>query len=503
MLAVGAIAVALAACDSFKEAMTAHVDVVARAGSQELSVTRLGELLGNASVPLQAQNAKDIARAVTNLWVDYQLLGQAAAKGDSLADPKKIDDALWLQVANLRAQKWHDQLMKSRRPAATANDEARYNEGTMLAARHILFTAPSQGMTPAARDSVRKIAEKVRSQATAANFAALAQQYSQDPGSKPRGGALGIFPRGAMVPEFDKAVAALKPGEISPLVETQFGYHIIYRQPYAEVKDEFAGAANQGEQQRADSIWLDELEKNGNIVIKPNAAKEIRAAAADLDAHRTSSTVVASSRAGDLTVARLVKWIESYPARANVSQQLASAPDSVMPVFLKNILQKELVMRQADSAKVQIDTADLNQLHRGFSSTVSSIWSGLGLSPKGLADSAKSGDAKERLAASRVESYIDQLVSQKVNFVEVPKPIEIALRDRFETKVNDQGIDRAVERALRVRAAADSARGPQSPSAVPMPGAPQGAPQGPPQGAPQPAPQGTPQGAPQQAPARP
>ena len=59
------------------------------------------------------------------------------------------------------------------------------------------------------------------------DFATLAKQYSEDPGTKADGGDIGYFPRGVLVKEFTDVAFSLKEGEISDIVETQYGYHII------------------------------------------------------------------------------------------------------------------------------------------------------------------------------------------------------------------------------------------------------------------------------------
>jgi peptidyl-prolyl cis-trans isomerase D len=99
-----------------------------------------------------------------------------------------------------------------------------YQTPEQVHARHILLN--TAGKDEAA---VRKQAEEILAQAKApgADFAALATKYSEDQGSKVQGGDLGLFERGRMVPEFENAAFAMAPGQISDLVKSQFGFHII------------------------------------------------------------------------------------------------------------------------------------------------------------------------------------------------------------------------------------------------------------------------------------
>jgi peptidyl-prolyl cis-trans isomerase D len=97
---------------------------------------------------------------------------------------------------------------------------AKYNQAEEVKARHILI----QGDDKKAEEKIKAIKAKVNTK----NFGEIAKKETEDPTGKPNGGELGWFSTGRMVPEFDKVAFAMKKGEISAPVKTQFGWHIIY-----------------------------------------------------------------------------------------------------------------------------------------------------------------------------------------------------------------------------------------------------------------------------------
>jgi peptidyl-prolyl cis-trans isomerase C len=148
-------------------------------------------------------------------------------------------------------------------------------EPETVRASHILIAIP-QNATPEQKQAARTEAEGVLKRAKAGeDFAALAKQYSKDSGSAAVGGDLNYFPKEQMVPPFSAAAFALKPGEISNLVETQFGLHIIKLTdrrngrtvPLTEVSERLSNFLKQRRQQEMMQQYLQSLKAKYRVEI--------------------------------------------------------------------------------------------------------------------------------------------------------------------------------------------------------------------------------------------
>ena len=287
-------------------------DVLARVNGQPVTKVDLERLVKNMEAgrgPIPAERRDEVLRGALDQLITYTVMKQeAAARKLTIADAE-VDS----KIAEMRQQlpseaefnkalaarnTTVDQLKKDAREdmvinkmmeaeVATAGaateveakdfydkNPDKFKQPESVRASHILITADEktdEATKKAARAKIDGILKRAKA---GEDFAALAKANSAD-GSAAQGGDLGFFARGRMVPAFDQAAFAMKPGEISDVVTTEFGYHIIKLTekkegssvPFDEVKPKVVEyLTNQKKQQRVDS-FIEEAKKRAKIEV--------------------------------------------------------------------------------------------------------------------------------------------------------------------------------------------------------------------------------------------
>jgi peptidyl-prolyl cis-trans isomerase D len=296
-----------------------------------------------------------------------------------------------------------------------------------------------------------------RARSAGARFGQMARQFSEDPGSRVQGGALGVAGRGQFVQVFEDAAWALGPGDVSPVVKSPFGYHIIRRPPLAEVRDSFRTGVEDRALIRADSMYVDSLSVARKITPVKKAAAIVRGAQ-DLDAARTNNQTVVKYRGGAFRVKDVARWLSALDPQ--VLQALPQATDEQINQFLRVVVQRQLLIEQADSAGTALTPEEVQVVRTQHDSTITILASVLNVTPSALGDSASTPEAQRRIARARVEDYLERVVQGRARFFPLPPFLAETLRNRGASSVNQSGVRRAVERAREVRAAVDSVPAP-------------------------------------------
>ena len=458
------LALTLVGCDAVRDAFSPRAETVARANDQTLSVERLaGWASSGKQVPLDPLALSRLA----HVWVDYALFAEALAQGQDLRDSATMSAAMWPVVSQLKWERFHEKL-SARRELTPQQVDSTYEAGQVRMFQHILFQVPPNAQ-PAVDAQKRRQAEQIQAQArtAGARFSQLASRYSDDPGSKVQGGLLGLSTRGQFVAAFEDAAWQLSPGAVSTVVKSPFGYHIIRRPPLAEVRDSFSTGVEDRMAMHGDSVYLDSLSVKRHIEPVSRAPAYVRAAVQDLEAARSSNRVLVRYRGGSLRVRDLVRWLAALDPQ--IVQALPQATDEQINQFLKAIAQRDLLIAQADSAKVTLTADDWKQVRAEHDSAIAMLGSILNLTPELLRDSAHTQEQRINLAMARVNDYVDRVVQGRARFFPVPPFLSETLRVRARWSVDEAGVRRAVERAQELRSSADSSRA-GAPRMTPAPG---------------------------------
>jgi peptidyl-prolyl cis-trans isomerase C len=288
-------------------------DVLARVNGEAVTKVDFDRLVKNmelrANQPIPAERRDTVYRQVLDELVTYTVLSQETrarnvavtdvevesaikqmrARLGNDEDFKKALDARGMTLDKLKADTKIDLSINKMVEAEVATQPAptdaqvrefydknpdKFKQDEAVRASHILFRVDENADAAAKKKAMDEAQSVLKEAKSGADFAELARKHSAD-GSAAQGGDLNFFTRGQMVPPFDQAAFAMKPGEISDIVTTQFGYHIIKvtdrRAPSTVPFDQVSGRIKefltaQQKQQKADG-FIQSLKQKAKIEV--------------------------------------------------------------------------------------------------------------------------------------------------------------------------------------------------------------------------------------------
>jgi peptidyl-prolyl cis-trans isomerase C len=213
--------------------------------------------------------------------IKKQVGDQARSSGQDLSNQEAYEQALKQNNVteeqlrddireNLPVQKVQEKVAGNAEPSDEEiqkyyeqNKEAQFTTPEQRCVRHILFN----------KDQKQKAEDVKKQLENGADFAKLAKEYSQDPGSAEKGGDLGCIGKGETVPDFEEAAFGAEQGEIVGPVKTQFGYHILevtdakpkQTRDLSEVESQIRSQLSSEKQQEEFTKWLDEQKKQRDV----------------------------------------------------------------------------------------------------------------------------------------------------------------------------------------------------------------------------------------------
>lgn len=276
--------------EQYNKELNLQLDRIARQGQQlsdeQTAVLKTNILESLIEREVLYQQSEKIGIQITDPNVDEQLVAikkrfpsedeykNALMKMNLSEDEVKAQIKRGLAIRELINQEITSKVVvtEEESKAYYAGNQQLFKQPEQIKASHILIKVDANADEAKKNEARKKIEEVQQKLKDGGDFAELAKEYSEGP-SGPKGGDLGYFGRGQMVKPFEDAALALKPNEISDIVETRFGYHLIKvydSKPervmtYEEVKDRIMQRMKQQKIEKDATEYVDKLKKDAKL----------------------------------------------------------------------------------------------------------------------------------------------------------------------------------------------------------------------------------------------
>jgi hypothetical protein len=401
-------------------------NVVARSGEWTLTESRLADLLVLAQpFPLETEPAAELARH----WIGASAMAQRAAAGEAFDSDEAVEASTWLERREALLT-----LERVSRIGSPMSEDPRvvFDRSEVRLVAHVLRQVGPE--TPAAeRELQRRTSDRILATLVRGGSWDAAVSESEDLDTKRSAGLLGLFGPGELPPALDRATFRLQPGQVSAVIESPLGFHILYRPRYEDVSDLFATRFRERRLYEADAAANAEVLQERRATRSPDAPALLRRMAGLPRTWLASETEVVTWQGGALTEGTVAHYVAGLPAASRA--EMANGADSTLAAFVDDLSVRELRVADARAQDLALDDAMLAQLRGQHESEIAEWFDVLGLGQ---------GEAAQREA---IERHMEGLVARQRSAPALPLLFEVWLLDGVAWSLSDSGVEGAIARA--------------------------------------------------------
>lgn len=417
---------AAAGCDDL-----ARRGLVATVGDWSLSEERMAELLVLAQpFPLDSASAVALARH----WQGAASLALRAAAGDSLLGSEALTAASWLDRREaLLAADREERLGAEATLAPNAVDSV-FREGALRLVAHVVRRVGPE-TSSAERVLQQRTADRILQALVDGGSWNEAVAESEDPGSR-AGGLLGLVAKGELPTTLDRAAFRLQPGQISGVVQSRVGFHVVYRPRLEEVGNLFADRLRQRRLAEADAQANEREQAERGMRIAPGAAQVVGRIAAEPSEWLDSERTLAEWDGGALGAGVAARYVVFFPAAARA--ELADAPEDAQADLVLDLAVRELRLADMRERGGSLDPS-ADEAQAAAHADEVEYWTG--------ALALDAPDAPSRPALAR---HMEAVVARRGQLRSLSPLFEAWLSRRAGAQLRERGVMAAVVQARRM-----------------------------------------------------
>ncbi len=422
-----ALLLAASACDDL-----ARRELVAKAGEWTLSEDRLAELLVLAQ-PFPLDSAP--ALALVRHWQGAASLALRTAAGDSLLGSEALAEASWLDRREALLAADREERLGAQGVLATGAVDSVFHEGSLRLVAHVLRRVGPETSSSERVQQQRTAEGIVQSLADGGSWTDAVAQ-SQDSESRGASGVLGLVARGDLPTGLELAAFRLQPGQISGVVQSRAGFHVVYRPRLDEVRTLFAGRLRERRLAEADAAGGERARAERDLRVGQGAAETMGRIAAEPADWLNSTLPLAEWEGGALAAAVAARYAIFLPLESRA--ELAVAGDEAQAGLVRELATRELRLTDLRQRGSSLDAVSEDVMAIAHADEVD-YWT------RALETDAPDGPSREALAR-----HMETVVARRGQNRSLSPLFEAWLLNRADAELRLGGIQAAIAKARRM-----------------------------------------------------